>query len=93
MEVDMVTGGRLDYSVFDVNKDTKFTNADNVNVGGVGIVPVSGIKSAVGIIKTPGIVSAGEVEYKYAGGTSGGIMVTPEKGDSGSGRQSWRQLR
>lgn len=93
MEVDMVTGGRLDNSVFDVNKDTQFSGADKISVTGVGLVPVSGIQSAEGIIKTPGIISAGEIEYKYAGGSSGGIMVTPEKGDTGSGRQSWRQLR
>jgi type IV pilus assembly protein PilY1 len=95
MEVDMVTGGRLDYSVFNVDKDTdtQFSNADMVTVTGIGPVPVSGIQSDVGIIKTPGIVSAGKVEYKYAGGSSGGIMVTPEKGDAGGGRQSWRQLR
>lgn len=93
MEVDMVTGGRLDYSVFDVNQDTQFSDADNVTVTGVGPAPVSGIQSTVGIIKTPGIVPAGEVEYKYAGGSSGGIMNIREKGASGSGRQSWRQLR
>ena len=94
MEVDMVTGGRLDYSVFDVNKDTQFSDADNVtvNINGVDItVPVSGIQSSVGIIKAPGIVP-GEVEYKYAGGSSGGIMTVLEKGYT-VGRQSWRQLR
>lgn len=92
MEVDMVTGGRLDYSVFDVNNDTQFSDADNVSVA-IGLVPVSGIQSSVGIIKTPGIISAGEVEYKYAGGSSGGIMNVREKGASDGGRQSWRQLR
>jgi type IV pilus assembly protein PilY1 len=79
-----------------VNKDTRFTTADNVTITVAGVdvsVPVSGIQSTVGIIKTPAVISAGEVEYKFAGGSTGGIMNVPEKGASGGGRQSWRQLR
>jgi len=96
MEQDLLNGGRLAYSVFDVNKDTRFTTADNVTITVAGVdvsVPVSGIQSTVGIIKTPAVISAGEVEYKFAGGSTGGIMNVPEKGASGGGRQSWRQLR
>lgn len=94
MEVDMRSGGRISDSVFDVNKDAKFDTSDNLTVAGIGTVPVSGIQSKVGIINTPSVISAGSIEYKYAAGSSGGIMDIPEKGsESAGGRQSWRQLR
>lgn len=95
MEVDIVTGGRLDYSVFDVNDDTQFNDADNVSTGGDGseLASTSGTQSTVGIINYPAIIPAGPVEYKIGGGTSDEIMSIREKGATGSGRQSWRQLR
>ncbi|MGD9983124.1 MAG: pilus assembly protein [Porticoccaceae bacterium] len=96
MEMDSVTGSRLPFSPFDLNDDNQFTAADYVEVtvaGEVIRVPVSGKKSNEGIIKTPGIVGAGDLEYKYTSGTSGVIEVTVEPGNTGSGRQSWRQLQ
>ena len=96
MEMDSVTGSRLPFSPFDLNDDNQFTAADYVEVtvaGKVIRVPVGGKKSNEGIIKTPGIVGAGDVEYKYTSGTSGVIEVTVEPGNTGSGRQSWRQLQ
>lgn len=98
MELSATTGGRLDYSVFDLDKDGNINEADfvTVTIGGQAVsVPVSGLKSNVGIIKTPAVISAGEVEYKFSGGSDGNITVIREKGsDSGVfGRRSWRQLR
>lgn len=96
MELDALSGKRLDYSVFDLSEDTLF-NADDfveIEVDGETIrVPVSGEKSEVGIIKTPGIITAGDREYKYSSGSTGEIGVTVERGSTLSGRQSWRQLR
>ncbi|CAK0737796.1 type IV pilus assembly protein PilY1 [Gammaproteobacteria bacterium] len=88
MEVDMLSGGRISTSVFDVNQDSQFDNSDFVNN-----TPVSGVQSSVGIINTPSIISAGQVEYKFAGGSTGNIMSVKEVGDLTAGRQSWRQFR
>lgn len=96
MELDALTGSRLSHSPFDLNRDRQFNRDDfaTITVGGNTItVPVSGRQSKEGIIKTPGVITAGEIEFKYASGTSGGIDTTVEKGDSASGRQSWRQIQ
>ncbi len=96
MEMDALTGGRLTYSVFDLNNDASFNAIDftTVTVNGQEItVPVSAMKSSVGIIKTPTVVTAGTVEYKLASGTTGEISTTKEKASStGTGRVSWREL-
>lgn len=88
MELDAWSGGRLAYPVFDVNGDGVINDLDLVNGD-----PMSGKKSRQGIIKTPAIISAGDIEYKFASGTAGGIDVTVEKGGANEGRLSWRQLR
>lgn len=88
MELDAWSGGRLAYPVFDVNGDGVINDLDLVDDD-----PMSGKKSKQGIIKTPAIISAGDIEYKFASGTAGGIDVTVEKGGDNEGRLSWRQLR
>jgi len=104
MEMDAVSGARLDYSAFDFNDDGLFNSDDYVTVDeGTTeemMVPVTGMQSEVGIIKTPAVVTAGgddggDLEYKFFSGSSGEIEVLKEKaGDAhGFGRQSWRQLR
>lgn len=100
MELNATTGGRLDYSVFDLYEDNLFNEKDfvSVTIGGVTVkVPASGLKSKVGITKAPAVVSAGAIEYKVASGTdtsgaSKGVQVTKEKGTGGKPRTSWRQL-
>lgn len=84
MELDALTGARLPYAVLDINGDGEFSEDE---------AEISGRQSDEGIIRTPGIVSAGEVEYKYAGASSGNILVVKEKGSRKEGRMSWRQLR
>lgn len=92
MELDAITGGRFDYSVLDANNDGAIDNRDFINVGGT-YIPISG-SGYDEMIKTPGIVGAGDVEYKYTSGSSGSIGVLREKGGgSALGRQSWRQLQ
>jgi type IV pilus assembly protein PilY1 len=96
MELDAITGSRLAFTPFDLNDDGLFDAGDyvTVTIDGEDIdVPVSGKKSKVGVIKTPGIVQAGDLEHKIASGSSGGIEVTDDPGDIGAGRQSWRQLQ
>lgn len=92
MELDAFTGGNLNYAVLDTNGDGEFNNADKIACGSNTCDP-GGMKSGEGIIKTPGIVSAGDTEYKYSGASSGNILVVTEKGSTKEGRMSWRQLR
>jgi len=92
MELDAFTGGNLNYAVLDINGDGEFNSADKI-VCAAGQCDPGGLKSREGIIKTPGIVSAGDTEYKYSGGSSGNVLVITEKGSVKEGRMSWRQLR
>jgi type IV pilus assembly protein PilY1 len=95
MELNAITGNRLSESPFDLNGDDKFDDKDLVNIGGSQEpVAVSGMKSAVGILPTPTILSSGSVEYKYGSGTTGDIFTTVESpGNDGRGRIAWRQLQ
>lgn len=95
MEMDALTGGRPDTPVFDLNDDGTFTDSDSVdhdNDPNTPKLPPSGRRSRVGIIQTPAIISAGAVEYKVTGGSTGGIESITEKGSLHKGRNSWRQL-
>jgi type IV pilus assembly protein PilY1 len=100
MELDALTGKRLQESPFDLERDNQFTTEDMVEVtlpnGTTELIPASGLQSTVGIIPKPGILvdPTQPVEYKYTPGTSGDISVTVENpGASSHGRQAWRQLQ
>ncbi len=96
MELDAQTGGRLSYSVFDLNNDQLFNELDFVdhdNDPNTAKVPVSGLRLDTGISKTPAVISAGETEYKVTSGTSGEILITKEKGMTSHPRASWREIR
>lgn len=84
MELNAQTGARLDTSALDLNNDKQFDSSDfvTITIGGVATkVAVSGLKSTVGIIKTPAVVDTGTgVEYKFLSGTSGGVQGLTEKG-------------
>lgn len=96
MELAALDGGRFDYPVFDLDGDGLFTDDDLVTVtlddGTQVTVPASGRRSEVGVIQTPAIIEAGAVEYKIAGGSTGGIESVRERGRLSKGRNSWRQL-
>ena len=95
-ELDAMTGARLAYSVFDYNGDGTFDASDYAASAVTGLAassPVSSKKLASeGLMKSPTVISAGEVEYKVGSGTAGGIVVVTEKGTTGSPRTSWRQI-
>ena len=102
MEMDSETGSRLTISPFDLNDDGAFSDGDYVRYDSDGdgdidedddSVPVSGKKSTVGIIKTPGIISTGDDELKYTSGSSGNVEVTSESSGDSLGRQSWIQIK
>jgi type IV pilus assembly protein PilY1 len=96
MELDALTGRRIDVPPVDINNDGVIDASDMITVAGVPIVP-SGVESSVGITPEPGILTdpnkAG-MEYKYFAGTSGDIQKTGESRDPMSiGRQSWKESR
>lgn len=98
MELNALDGSRLDFNVFDVNNDGVIDGADGGTFidssGQTFTVPVSGLKSEVGLVATPSILNAGDKEYKYLPGTSGGIQkINENPGHQIFGRQSWRQLK
>ncbi|MBF0264574.1 MAG: pilus assembly protein [Gammaproteobacteria bacterium] len=100
MELDAYTGSALAYSPFDLDADNDFDSFDYANIGdpdGDGedeFVPPSGKKSKNGINSTPGVISAGSIEYKYTSGSSGQIEKTTENpGVSNFGRQSWLEIK
>ena len=103
MELDALTGNRLNEVAFDLTGNGLFniedmvqlidTNNDGIVNGSDDRLSVSGKKSTNGIIKSPGVVSAGTSEYKYTSGSLGTLDSTRESVTGGAGRMSWRQLR
>lgn len=103
MELDALTGRRLLKSPFELTGNNLINGEDLVSLlledGVYSINPatgkrtaVSGIQSNVGIVKTPGVISAGDVEYKYTSGSTGSMEMITESVNSSSGRQSWWQV-
>jgi type IV pilus assembly protein PilY1 len=103
MELNQNDGARLSGTPFDVNNDGKVDTNDMVLFNN-SAASASGIKSTVGIIKTPAIIACEDgMDCKYASGSSGDLMTikesAPSAGPAGGGgpvaakRLSWRQLR
>jgi type IV pilus assembly protein PilY1 len=94
MELDALSGGRLNYPPLDLNGDGKFDSNDYVTLADGTKVPPSGILASEGIIGKPGILSGSNAEHKFMPGTTGNMQTLPENPGPGDiGRQSWRQLR
>jgi len=107
MELDLLNGGRLDVTPFDLNRDGVFDDNDLVSgaEGGSGSAEnnvAGGIFSEEGILQGAGVADGRlgteedgkAVQYKYLSGSSGRIqrvIENPRLG--GNGRQSWRQIR
>jgi type IV pilus assembly protein PilY1 len=101
MEVDAVTGGRLNELVFGFNKDCQFNDADMINIGDIdgdgkdNFVHGSGIqRKNAGILSRPGIINHpdGRTESKYVTTSKGKVESILE--DSGRNRQTpWREIR
>jgi len=90
MEMDAISGTRLTESPFDLNNDGVFTESDmvTITVGGVDItVPVTALRSEVGITQAPGVLySAGTPPVPPSNGSPGspGSGCTERKYMSGS---------
>jgi type IV pilus assembly protein PilY1 len=85
MELDAVTGSALSYSVFDLNKDSRFDGLDVVP-GGRGVP--SGMKFNQEIVE-PTIIAIDEnTELKVINKF---IQLGENPGKGAAGRQSWRE--
>jgi type IV pilus assembly protein PilY1 len=96
MEFSALSGARMTDSPLDINEDGNIDSGDYVTViidGSPVNVPVSGVQSREGIVRTPTVISAGDQEFKLASGTSGNVEVLREQGLFDRARASWRQLR
>ena len=101
MELDAVTGGRLNYAPLDLNNDSLFDTKDYVTLPDGTKMAVSGMQSDVGITAKPGILSGSNADYLYMSGSGSQTVgennnmqvqrANPGPGDVG--RQSWRQMR
>jgi type IV pilus assembly protein PilY1 len=101
MELDAITGSRPTTSPFDLfggtsSPDGKVNDYDMVfmkepNEDGATVAP-SGLKSTVGMVKTPAVLPNKDVVDKFFGGSTGAIQKVTDPGES-LGRVSWRQLR
>ncbi|MDD3937836.1 PilC/PilY family type IV pilus protein [Rhodoferax sp.] len=95
MELDALTGARTSDSAFDLNNDDKF-NADDLLRSGK---TSSGVKSPVGMIKTPTWLEqsgSSQLAMKQMSGTSGNIFTLKNRKPVTSGmvrRIFWQQLR
>ena len=99
LELDALTGSRLPPTAsgapWDITGDGIINTDDLININGVYYAP-SGIQGANGMSGTPGVVSAGKLEYKYTSGSNNAqIQVTTEQGatSTAGGRESWQQLQ
>lgn len=95
MEIDALSGARLNETPFDVNNDGVFDANDLLALSG-STAAASGIQLDSGIAPTPGVLLSadGTKEFKYSPGTNGNISVVVENpGKGAAGRQSWRQIR
>jgi type IV pilus assembly protein PilY1 len=96
--LDAISGSRLGYSAFDLNKDKKFDQNDlvTITVNGVQmIVPVSSVPSEQGILTRPVIVEdlRTGVAFPCMVGSTGNIECEALAPDLQTfGRQNWRGL-
>jgi type IV pilus assembly protein PilY1 len=98
MEIEAISGSRLDVSPLDITEDGNIDAGDLVTVvidGQTVTVAVSAIQSQEGIIDTPAVVTmpGTDRELKVASGTSGNLEVVGELSAFDRARGSWRQLR
>jgi type IV pilus assembly protein PilY1 len=100
-EINASSGGRLPYSVFDLNGDNTFNSQDyvkvtNPNTGKDTYVPASGMKSKNGLLSQPAILSNCKgANCLYLQGSNGKkpSPLLSNGGPGTNGRQSWRQLQ
>ena len=95
MEIDALSGARLEDSVFDTNGDGIIDDADFVTLADGTKVPASGIYIP-GTLTSPAVISLGDPDQEakqLSGIDSESTTVLESTGGTTVGRQSWRQLK
>ena len=95
MDMDALSGSRLPYSPFDLNRDTEY---DSDDYAGSTEVPATG-RGSDAILTAPAFLQGNQSDYAVT--TSSGSdtdentidIARSNAGPAGRGRQSWRQLR
>lgn len=88
IDIDLISGGRTDFSVFDLNRDGLYDGDDMTTDG-----PVSGVEWGQGerpTVLTPAENSGDPPEFLYTGE---GEFIKGLGEEGLGGRQSWQQLR
>ena len=95
MEIDALSGARLEDSVFDINGDGIIDDQDYVTDQYGNKVPVSGIY-VPGTLTSPAVISLSDPDQEakqLSGIDSETTTILESTGGTTVGRQSWRQLR
>ena len=96
MELDYLTGGRLEEPPFDLNADLRINTADLVEYTdeeGTRMVAASGAALNIGLLATPTPVLRDErTEHKVVAGSRGEMASLLEGKSRRSGRLSWKQI-
>ena len=96
MVLDALTGSRLKATPFDNNKDGVFDRKDFVVVTNAGVevlMPLSGVKSRVGIVDNAINVTDGDKEFIGDCGSTGNCEQREGPAGVLRGRQSWREIQ
>ncbi len=93
MEIDALSGARLENSVYDINGDGIIDDGDFVADASGAMTPVSGIYIP-GTLAPPAVISIGSsLEVKQSSGIDSEVTVILESaGAASDGRQSWHQI-
>lgn len=93
--LNVLTGGRLATTVFDVNGDRVFDYRDQLACGGNNTCDASGFKLNDGSLDSPGAIFGDGFDSLYNSGLGeGGIEQNTAAGSGGKpGRMSWRQIQ
>ena len=86
MELDPFSGGRTDYSVFDMNADGLFNTGDSKET-----TPVSGRKTPGGA--TPAILHGSDKSYKIGTQAGNNQSIANKPDPNLVNRQSWQEIR
>jgi type IV pilus assembly protein PilY1 len=93
MVVDLATGGRLQYVLFDMNKDGKFDEADSIVDDKGNRLPASGIGSSTGIPTGSFDLLDGKKYWLCRGTGIDDCVPAANTLNIIEGRQSWNQIR
>ena len=97
MDMDALSGSRLGYSPFDLNRDATYNQTDYVSYSG-NTMPATG-RGSDSILTTPAFLAGSLGDYSVtssSGSSTDDSTISVDgsnSGPSGKGRQSWRQLR